>query len=73
MIYSNNDAMALLAMETERTGGYGDYDSQYPRTCFHCGECGEAICEDERYYSIDGDIICDSCIEHHERTAEWEG
>ena len=71
MIDSNDDPMALIAMEMDRTGDYGDYDE--PRPCFICGECGEAIYEDERYFDFEGTVICDSCIEHHERTAVWEG
>ncbi len=72
MIYSNSDSAALMAMERERTGNYGDTDD-FSRVCYHCSECGDKIYEDERYYEFDGEIICDSCIESHERTAEWEG
>lgn len=73
MIYNNNSSVALCAAEEERTGSYGEDGYIEPRVCFLCPECGEAVYEDERYYIFDGDIICDSCIEHHERTAVWEG
>ena len=70
MVYRNNDPMALSAMEEERLGAAEELQ---PRVCYHCHECGEPIHEDERYYEFDGDIICDNCIEHHKRTAVWEG
>ena len=73
MIYANDDPMAISAMERDRTGNYGDCGYDEPRPCFFCGECGEAIFEDERYFNFEGNIICDSCIEHHECTAVWEG
>lgn len=70
MIYRNNDIAALYAMEADRLG---NNDCAEPRVCLYCPECGEPIYEDERYYEINGIIICDSCIEHYERTAEREG
>lgn len=68
MQYSNNDPMAVAVMEADRLGN-DDYDE--PRVCLYCGECGGVIYEDERYYEFGEMIVCDSCIEGHERTAEW--
>ena len=68
MLYSNNDPRAVAVMEEDRLGN-DDYDE--PRICLYCDECGEAIYEDERYYEFFGRVMCDSCIEGHERTAEW--
>ncbi len=68
MLYRNNDPMALSAMEADH---YSEPEEYEPRKCFSCPECGAPVFEDERYYIFDGNIICDSCIEHHERTAVW--
>lgn len=57
MIYSNNDAMALLAMEEERTGGYGDYDDREGK----CPVCG--ACESDYYYLDDSREECIGCSE----------
>lgn len=70
MIYRNDDPTALSAMEDDHYREQAEYE---PRKCFNCPECGEPVFEDERYYIFDGDIICDSCIENHARTAVWEG
>lgn len=70
MVYRNDDPMALSAMEEERLGGEVH---NAPRQCLRCSDCGDPIYEDERYYEIDGNVICDGCLENHERTAIWEG
>lgn len=70
MIYGNNDPMALSAMEADH---YREMEECELRKCFTCPECGESVFEDERYYIFDGNVICDSCIENHARTAVWEG
>lgn len=66
MVYRNDDPMALSAMEEERLGGEVH---NAPRQCLRCSDCGDPIYEDERYYEIDGNVICDGCLENHERTA----
>ena len=40
MIYSNDDPMAILAMEMERMGNYGDCDEYSAEKCPVCGRQG---------------------------------
>lgn len=49
MIYSNDDPMAILAMEIARTDNYGEYDSYDGETV--CPICGAF--EPEHYYIND--------------------
>jgi hypothetical protein len=61
MIYSNDDPMALLAMEIDRTGDYGDCDNDGEK----CPICG--FYEPEYYY-LDDDEECIGCSECVYRT-----
>ena len=56
MIYSNDDPMAILAMEIARTDNYGEYDSYDGETV--CPVCGAF--EPEHYY-INDDEECIGC------------
>ena len=59
MIYSNDDRMALMAMELARTGGYGsDYDSEI--SARRCPVCGAY---EPEYYYLDDDEECIGCSE----------
>ncbi len=62
MIYSNDDPMALLAMEAERTGNYGDYDDSGAERCPVCNTC------DPEYFYLDDDRECIGCSECIHRT-----
>lgn len=57
MIYSNDDPMALIAMEIERTGNYGDCDENDVCKCPVCGAY------DPEYYYLDDDEECIGCSE----------
>ncbi|MGN0106144.1 MAG: hypothetical protein ACI4A5_00425 [Hominilimicola sp.] len=57
MIYSNDDPMALLAMELERTGNYGDCDEYSAKKCPVCGAY------EPEYYYLDEDEECIGCSE----------
>ena len=60
MIYSNDDPMAILAMEIARTDNYGEYDSYDGETV--CPVCGAF--EPEHYYINDDEecIGCSECV-----------
>lgn len=60
MIYSNDDPMAILAMEIARTGNYGEYDACDEETV--CPVCGAF--EPEHYYINDDEecIGCSECV-----------
>lgn len=51
MLYSNDDPMALIAMEMERTGNYGEgfYDESEAVRCPKCGAY------EPEYFYLDGD------------------
>ena len=55
MIYSNDDPMAILAMEMERTGNYGDCDEYSAEKCPVCGAY------EPEYYYLDEDEECIGC------------
>lgn len=59
MIYSNDDPMALMAMEMARTGNYGgDYEPEcYAARCPICGAY------EPEYYYLDDDEECIGCTE----------
>lgn len=57
MIYSNDDPIATLAMELERTGNYGDYDEPDNVRCPVCGAY------EPEYYYLDEDEECIGCSE----------
>lgn len=57
MIYSNDDPMALIAMELARTGDYGD---SYEDNGTKCPVCGAY---DPEYYYLDDDEECIGCSE----------
>lgn len=57
MIYSNDDPMALLAMERERTGNYGDCGEADAVKCPVCGAY------EPEYYYLDEDEECIGCSE----------
>lgn len=57
MIYSNDDPMAVLAMEIERTGNYGDCDEDSGTKCPVCGAY------EPEYYYLDEDEECIGCSE----------
>ncbi len=58
MIYSNNDPMALLAMELDRTGNYGDDFAEAEAA--KCPVCGAY---EPEYYYLDEDEECIGCSE----------
>ncbi len=58
MIYSNNDPLALLAMEEARTGCYGDCYGE--REAMRCPVCGAY---EPEYYYLDDDEECLGCSE----------
>lgn len=59
MIYLNKDKRAELAMETDRTGNYGDY---YDEDINECPICG-ALYPEKFYINDDEDCIgCDICV-----------
>lgn len=62
MIYSNDDPLAILAMEAERTGNYGDCDMEAHRKCPVCGAF------EPEYYYLDDDEECIGCTECIYRT-----
>lgn len=59
MIYSNDDPAAILAMERDRTGNYGDdyYEDDDTQRCPICGAYAP-----EHFY-IDNDEECVGCSE----------
>ncbi len=57
MIYSNDDPMAILAMELERTDNYGDGDEFGDVKCPICGAF------EPEYYYMDEDEECVGCSE----------
>ncbi len=57
MIYANDDPLSLLAMEEERTAGYGDCDYESDEKCPVCGVYGP------EYYYLDDDEECIGCSE----------
>lgn len=63
MIYKNDDPMAVLAMERDRTGNYGnDYDIGFIDPEQICPECG-TLYPDYFYYNDNDELIgCDHCI-----------
>ncbi len=64
MIYSNDDPMAILAMEMERTGNYGGCD-EYCGDEMKCPVCGAY---EPEYYYLDDDEECIGCSECVYRT-----
>lgn len=66
MIYSNDDPMAILAMELDRTGHYGedDYCEDYENECPICGAVNP-----EHFY-INDDEECVGCYECLHRVYE---
>ena len=60
MIYSNNDPMAISAMEIARTGNYGEYDyDDSPIICPICNEEAEVLYKNIFNNEIVG---CNECI-----------
>lgn len=59
MLYSNDDPMALIAMEMERTGNYGEdfYDEPEALRCPKCGAY------EPEYFYLDDDEECIGCTE----------
>lgn len=62
MIYSNDDPLAIVAMEIERTGSYGDYDDGSEMKCPVCGAY------EPEYFYLDDDEECIGCTECVYRT-----
>lgn len=61
MIYSNDDPMALLAMEESRTGNYGDDYIPMDEDChLVCPICGA---REPEYFYLDDDEECIGCTE----------
>lgn len=60
MIYSNDDPMAILAMELERTGEYGEYEDCCRYDSAACPVCGAY---EPEYYYLDDDEECIGCSE----------
>lgn len=60
MQYRNDDPMALLAMETDRLGEYGDYNE---KEFTKCAVCLDSIYYGENYYSFPDDVaVCEYCV-----------
>lgn len=60
MIFSNNDPMAISAMEITRTGNYGEYDyDDSPIICPICNEEAEVL---YKTYSINEIVGGNECI-----------
>lgn len=60
MLYRNDSAGAITAMETARLGHYGeDYMKPEPEYCPVCGKVAEYM---YIYYDGDGDIGCEHCV-----------
>lgn len=62
MIYPNDSDAALVAMEIDRTGNYGEYAFDY-NSLFTCPVCGEST--DNLYkssYHNDEIVGCEYCI-----------
>ncbi len=62
MIYTNDDPMALLAMEMERTENYGSCDDRHVSVCPVCKA------ETPEFYYMDEDEECIGCSECVYRT-----
>lgn len=64
MLYRNDSAEALTALERQRLGNYGyDYEEE-TKVCPHCG-----YTDPEEFYMLHGDCIgCSGCISR----VEWE-
>ncbi len=64
MRYSNDDPRAVIAMELERTGGYGDY-SDYGDFCDYDGETVCPVCGavDPEHFYMNDDEECVGCYE----------
>ena len=60
MIYSNDDPMALAAMEIARTGNYGNDFMTEDMRASYCPMCGAFQPE---YYYLDDDEECIGCSE----------
>ena len=59
MLYSNNSEDAILALEYQRTGGYGEV----PELPIHtCAICGEKIYDGEDCLNTDDGVFCRRCI-----------
>lgn len=68
MIYSNNSSAAVSAMESHRLGEYPDEECEHI-SCESCGENGD----DVKYYStLDGTIVCRSCLIDWLMDEYWE-
>ncbi|MCH5210408.1 MAG: hypothetical protein J1F01_05525 [Oscillospiraceae bacterium] len=70
MTYENDSPAALMAMERDRTGNYGDYDEPEPviKKCPCCNSKIDVVYgagqEIREFYRIGGDIIgCNLCVE----------
>ncbi|MCI8404800.1 MAG: hypothetical protein HFE49_07865 [Clostridia bacterium] len=62
MIYTNDDPMAVMAMEEDRTADYGLCEDSHDEACPVCGaECPE-------FYYMDEDEECIGCSECVYRT-----
>lgn len=40
-----------------------------PNPVLYCDKCGDGIYEGDAYYKIDGNNVCDNCLENYRRTA----
>ena len=64
MIYRNDSPGAVMALEKQRLGGYGNDYEEESKVCSHCG-----YTDPEEFYIADGECIgCSSCISR----VEWE-
>ena len=68
MIYSCNSSAAVSAMESHRLGEYPDEECEHI-SCECCGENGDNV----KYYStLDGTIMCRSCLVDWLMDEYWE-
>lgn len=45
------------------------YEEPLATTIYVCDNCGDSIFEEEYYYEIDNEIICEECIREYRKTA----
>ena len=60
MLYRNDSAEAVSALERQRLGGYGHGQ----RAVCECDNCGEGIYPGEDYLDCDGGRFCKWCVMH---------
>lgn len=62
MIYSNTSAAALLEMERQRTGDYGNKGYSSRRQLPKCEDCGEPIYPGDDVLKTEIGYFCRKCV-----------